>query len=190
MHSHEAMWISLSGRWWKPNAVKVGVGELNALTGKPWHEKLAGDPQDYLVCPEQEAINGFKDGEGFFCQFKTTLTKVLMPGATLAERRTHEGLQIMVFEPRSGLFPDHPTAKPAEGTGGRPRLATARDAVVTVGQAIVPDPHGIRTWDPLNPGRVFVHIAESVAFRAITGRELSSSSVPRDASRKPGGSGL
>src|SRR5437773_2488861 len=31
MYQREAFWIALSGAPWKPNAVKVGVGQVNAL---------------------------------------------------------------------------------------------------------------------------------------------------------------
>ena len=42
---------------------------------------------------------------------------------------------------------------------------------------ILPDPHGIRTWDPLNFGRVCVHIVDGAMFREITGRELPPSPI-------------
>src|SRR4051812_24101010 len=51
MYQREALWLGFDAAWWKPNAVKVGVGHVNALTGAGWDESLHADPQDYLVCP-------------------------------------------------------------------------------------------------------------------------------------------
>lgn len=177
-HPHEAMVISFSGRWWKPNAVTVGVGGINALTGKPWHEKLAGNPQDYLVCPDQHVLSGFKAADGRFRQFATPLmTKGPMAGAELAERKTCEGLQIMVFEPKTGLFPEHPPAKAARRVGESPRPSEAQGQTAVVGQVVLPDPHGVETWNPLSFGRVCVHIVSGAVFREITGQELPVSPV-------------
>ena len=33
MYQREAMWISFGGQYWKPRAVKVGIGKVCALTG-------------------------------------------------------------------------------------------------------------------------------------------------------------
>jgi len=49
MYQREAMWLDFSARWWKPNAVKVGVGKINAISGEAWTDTLSGNPQDYVV---------------------------------------------------------------------------------------------------------------------------------------------
>ena len=38
-------------------------------------------------------------------------------------------------------------------------------------QEIYPDEYGVDTWDPDRSGRVFVHLADSMAWREITGEE-------------------
>ena len=40
MYQREALWISFRGERWRPNAVKVGVGGVNAISGQPWDERL------------------------------------------------------------------------------------------------------------------------------------------------------
>ncbi len=40
MYQREALWLGFEAAWWKPNAVKVGLGMINALTGGPWDEAL------------------------------------------------------------------------------------------------------------------------------------------------------
>ncbi len=178
MHPQEAMWISMSGRWWKPNAVKVAVGRINALTGESWHQKLSNEPQDYLVCPEQHLLSGFHDRDGRFRQFVTPPTSTdPVSGAEPAKSEACEGLQIMVFEPRPGLFPDHPPSKAARTVAERPQLSDANGQTVTIRQEVLPDPHGIQTWDSPNSGRVCVHLIDCAVFREITGHELPRSPI-------------
>ncbi len=93
------------------------------------------------------------------------------------------GIQIIVYEPKPGKFPDQPpppemymafaemSLKPA----ARRQMAMSAEMGLGAGgkmrQKIYPDPHGIDTWDQENYGRVYVHIVNSLAFREITGKE-------------------
>lgn len=128
MYQREAMWISFGARAYRPNAVKVAAGKINAVSGKPWDQKLSaperrslwqratssGDElQDYLVCPPQPWLDGFNTGHETIRQF------VAMPlgmGYTVEGQVTgkeeHGGLQIIVFEPQAGRFPDRPPPPP------------------------------------------------------------------------------
>lgn len=36
MYQREALWLSFDGPYWKPHALKVGVGKVNAITGEAW----------------------------------------------------------------------------------------------------------------------------------------------------------
>lgn len=214
MYQREAMWISFSARSWRPNAVKVAAGKINAVSGKLWDQTLAardtrqtgrpsigkksGEPlQDYLTCPPQPWLDGFNTGEGTIRQF------VAMPlgmGYTVEGQVTgkeeHGGIQIIVYEPRAGRFPDRPPqpafpsrGRMAPGAGGMapgsapmpPMPARSRapakkagtamglGAGGTMKQKIYEDPHGIETWDVANFGRVFVHIVNSTMWTEITG---------------------
>jgi hypothetical protein len=118
MYQREAMWVSFASRPWRPNAVKIAAGKINAVSGKPWDQSLARpepgrggrEPaQDYLTVPPQPWLDGFNTGEGTIRQF------VAMPlgmGYTVEGQVTgkeeHGGLQIIVYEPKPGRFPDHP----------------------------------------------------------------------------------
>jgi hypothetical protein len=109
MYQREALWLAFDAAAWKPNAVKVGVGRVNALTGDSWDLALRAEPQDYLVCPNQPWLDGFKTGENVVRQF------VAMPlgqGYTVEGQLTGEeqfgGMQIVVYEPKPGRFPDQP----------------------------------------------------------------------------------
>ncbi len=203
MYQREAMWLSFGARSWKPNALKVAAGKINAVSGRPWAQALAEpvrgrrgqeDLQDYLALPEQPWLDGFNTGEGTIRQF------VAMPlgmGYTVEGQVTgkeeHGGLQLIVYEPRPGLFPDGPPVharakccamEEADGecTGSMAapapmacKAAAPKGAEMglaaggTMTQKIYADSRGLSTWDAANFGRVFVHIVNSVMWTEITG---------------------
>ncbi|MFC2167092.1 hypothetical protein ACFLQZ_03925 [Acidobacteriota bacterium] len=189
MYQREALWIQFNAANWKPNAVKVGVGMINAISGKKWDQRLVDSENDYVVCPDQPWLDGINAGDGFIKQF------VAMPlgmGYTVEGQVTGEekfgGIQIIVYEPKPGKFPDelpisrhyslsdfhHKNSSPLEmsdvcysikcvdmglGAGGKMK------------QKIYPDEYEIDTWNQNNYGRIYIHIVNSMAFRDITGFE-------------------
>ncbi|MEW6208381.1 MAG: hypothetical protein AB1631_08435 [Acidobacteriota bacterium] len=180
MYQREALWINFNARHWKPNAVKIAVGKINAVSGEAWNQRLLADKEDYLVCPPQPWLDGINAGEGYIRQF------VAMPlgmGYTVEAQMTGEerfgGIQIIVYEPKPGRFPDEP---PVVHTGALRSFAVAECAMpmaaggaemgLSAGgrmkQKIYSDPHGLDTWDENNYGRVYVHIVNSLAYREIT----------------------
>jgi hypothetical protein len=177
MYQREALWLGFNGAFWKPNAVQIAVGTINAVSGEVDTEGLHTDPQDYLVCPDQPWLDGINTGPDEIRQF------VAMPlglGYTIeAAVRGEErfgGIQITVYEPQPGRFPD--VAPPENGQGLnaldtiRP-MAMAQPMGLGAGgamrQKIYPDPYGIATWDQSHRARIVVHIANSAQFRDLTG---------------------
>jgi len=73
MYAQEALWIGFDGMYRKPNAVQIGAGTVNALTGETWDETLRKDPQNYIICPEQPWLDGFHSETGHVRQFVATL---------------------------------------------------------------------------------------------------------------------
>lgn len=179
MYQREALWLGFRGTSWKPNAVKIAVGRINVVSGRIFDEGLGGDPQDYVVVPDQPWLDGINTGHGSIRQF------VAMPlgfgytvEASLREQEEHGGIQINVFEPKAGMFPEAPPP-PAErgprkmsmpGLGGRPPQTMGLGAGGEMKQKIYSDPYGIDVWDQENYGRVTVHILNSAQYRAITGK--------------------
>jgi hypothetical protein len=107
VYQSEAMFLSFGGVSWRPNIAKVGVGKVNAVSGKPWDERIHVHEQDYLLCPEQRWLDGLNAGNGFVRQF------VAMPigqGYTVEEQVTDEdrfgGIQLVSYDPRQGVFPN------------------------------------------------------------------------------------
>ncbi len=180
LYQREALWLEFEAAWWKPNAVKVSVGGINAVSGETWNEELGSDPQNYIVCPDQPWLDGINIGDGQIRQFIAT---PLGLGDTIEEQLTGTdkwgGLQLQVFEPRPGRFPDEP---PARGPVVFESLAEAEaDMGIGAGgrmeQKIYPDSYGIETWDQQSCSAVFIHIVNSKQYLAITGREPPSTPV-------------
>ncbi|OGQ04333.1 MAG: hypothetical protein A2W61_03825 [Deltaproteobacteria bacterium RIFCSPLOWO2_01_44_7] len=187
MHQKEAMWISFGGEEWRPRALKIGVGKVNALTGETWDPELKKlKDQDYLVAPTpQPWIDGIKSGKDFIRQF------VAMPlgkGVTVEGQVTGEekegGLQIAVYNPVKGKF-----KKPAEenrraaktfGLGQEmPSVlySTTGEGGMGLGaggkmrQKIYPDPYGFDTWDKNKFASINIFIVNSKQFQKITGKK-------------------
>jgi len=193
MYQREAMWMSFRAlKEWKPSAVKIAVGMVNAISGETWSEELVDANEDYIVVPPQPWLDGINAGDGMIKQF------VAMPlgmGYTVEGQVYGEekfgGIQLIVYEAKEGRFHE---PEPVEErvlrsadfmmgeidlmAGGPPPSGAAPGGAemgIAAGgkmkQKIYPDPHGIETWDETNFGRVYVHIVNSMMFRDITGEE-------------------
>jgi hypothetical protein len=180
MYQREALWLGFHGVSWHPNAVKVGLGGINALSGQPFDNTLRDAPQDYVVTPEQPWLDGFKTGQGTVRQF------VAMPlglgytvEAALTGQEQYGGIEIAVFAARPGRFPTTPPPRVEHGPApmAMPGLRKGKVQAMGLGsggvmqQRIYPDPYGLDVWDQDNYGRVTVHILNSAQYREITGAE-------------------
>jgi hypothetical protein len=153
--------------------VKIGIGKINAVSGKSWTQAILKRKQDYLVCPPQPWLDGINAGKGYIRQF------VAMPlgqGYTvegqLSGKEEWGGIQVMVFEPKPGKFSDQPTIEycvPCMISSSPMSMDMGIAAGGKMKQEIYPDPHGFDTWDTENYGRLFVHIVNSEMYREITG---------------------
>ncbi|MCD6059593.1 MAG: integral rane protein, partial [Thermomicrobiales bacterium] len=150
LYQREALWIGFEAAAWKPNAVKIGVGGVNAITGVAWDDRLRASPQDYLVSPPQVWLDGVNSGDGSVHQFVgIPLGMGYTLEAQVTDAESMGGIQILVFEPRPGQFPDRPPEKP-------PSPPALRAPVMGLGaggqirQKLYADPHGVETWDADN----------------------------------------
>ncbi|MEL6495560.1 MAG: hypothetical protein AAFQ41_10630 [Cyanobacteria bacterium J06623_7] len=176
MYQREALWISFKYDYWQPHAVKVGVGNINVVSGLAWHPKLAQQEADYLVAPPQPWLDGINAGDEYIKQF------VAMPlgwGHTVEGQITGKeefgGIQIVVYEPKPGKFAQSKInsnnidfmdmeLERSEGAMGIAAGGKMR-------QKIYADVYGIDTWNEHNYGLVHVHIVNSMLYRQITGLE-------------------
>ena len=94
------------------------LGMSNAVSGKPWAERLRRRPQDYVVAPEQPWLDGYCVEKGRVRQF------VAMPlgaGYTAEEQLTgeaeHGGLQIMAYPMKRKVFEERFPKQPQRVSG-------------------------------------------------------------------------
>ena len=172
LYQREALWLAFEGAPWKPNAVQVGIGGINALTGNPLDTDLSDDPQNYLVCPDQPWLDGVNAGEGFVRQF---VALPLGSGNTVEGQLTGAeaigGIQIRAYEPSPGRFPDE---QPPAEVNVPPRRAMTPELGLGAGgrirQRIYPDPHGLDSWDTTNNATARIYLLNSEQYQTLTGR--------------------
>jgi len=184
MYQSEAMWINLKSvnlfyRFHKnsyPFIVKVAAGKIDAITGQAWTDRVRRNPQDYMVIPEQPWLDGYCVEQGLIRQF------VAMPlgsGYTAEEQITakaeHGGLQIVVYPMKAEAYNE--LFSKSSSTLCRARFAICGQSMAIglapgglMQQEIYEDPYDFDVWDLDHKSRCFVHIANSIAWRAITGK--------------------
>jgi hypothetical protein len=179
MYQREALWIGFNAASWKPNAVVIAVGGINAVSGGPLDEPLCAEPQNYLVAPPQPWLDGINSGHGVIRQF---IAMPLGAGGTIEAAvsgiEIRGGVQITVFEPKRGQFPQSapPTqVAPLDQNGHvRPMHTPAQPMGLGAGgrmkQKVYGDPFGVDTWDQGNYGHTTLHIINSIQFQQITGQ--------------------
>jgi hypothetical protein len=168
----EATWLGFHAPSWKPRALKVGIGGIDALTGEPFRAAtLSAEPQDYVVIPDQPWLDGINAGDGFVRQFVAVpLGEGLTVEAQLTGDEREGGITLSLFEPRPGRFPDedpHPFALRADGVV--PCAPMGVGAGGRMRQEIYADEHGIGTWQPEPARTVRIELVEARAFEALTG---------------------
>jgi len=180
MYQSEAMWINFSGHY--PFAVKVAAGKINAVTGKSWSNGLNRGPQDYVVVTMQPWLDGYCVEKGVIRQF------VAMPlgaGYTAEEQVTgeaeHGGVQIVAYPMKREVYERRFRSRALEGDGmwmGAMVASMELDRSVPdmglapggrMRQEIYDDPFDFSDWDTEHASRCFVHLANSLVWRAITG---------------------
>jgi len=127
IHDVEAMWIGFGAtNYRKPNALLIGAGGINAITGQRLGTRL--QEGNYLVVPPQPWIDGWKTPDGSVRQFVATFHKA-GKGLTVAEQligteSTTGALGIATYELKNPL-PEHRVEKltyKSLSTKGTPKL--------------------------------------------------------------------
>jgi hypothetical protein len=187
MYQSEALWINFDARQDRnrgvgyPFAVKIATGKVSAVTGEAWRPGLNRAPQDYVVVPEQPWLDGFLVEKGVIRQF------VAMPlgaGYTAEEQITgkgeHGGLQIMAYPMKREAFERRFPPGLVDGASFRGTMmkclqspAVGYEMGVAPGgrmrQEIFADRFALDEWDTSQSSRCFVHLPNSLVWRAITG---------------------
>jgi hypothetical protein len=180
MYQSEALWLNFNGHY--PMAVKVAAGKIDAVTGEAWTEGLHRHPQDYVVVPDQPWLDGYCVERGTIRQF------VAMPlgaGYTAEEQLTGSaefgGVQLLVYPMKREVWEKRQRRAEhfvySEDADARysnlARSAGPSDMGLAPGgrmrQEIYDDPYDPDDWDVACSSRCFVHLANSLAWRAVTG---------------------
>lgn len=171
MHRAEALWLSFDAPFWKPRALKVGIGGVDALSGAPFDPgTLSADPQDYLVIPEQPWLDGINGGDGLVRQFVAVpLGEGLTIEGQLTGSEREGGLTLSLFQPRPGRFPDEPPFEGRTGMAACCAPAMGLGAGGHIRQEIYRDEHGFETWEPEPAATVRLELVDALAFAALTG---------------------
>lgn len=182
MYQAEAMWMSFDSEYVSPRGeypflVKIATGKINAVSGEEWVDAPQRDPQDYVVVPTQPWLDGYCVEKGFIRQF------VAMPlgaGYTAEEQLSGEatwgGVQICVYPMKREVFERRSALTEFDGTE---RMACCESPSASLGlapggrmrQEIFDDPFDFSDWDLRSRSRCFVHIANSMVWRQITGND-------------------
>ena len=183
MHQAEAMWILFGGDVYPslsrpslPCAVKIATGKICAVTGETWANHLNGNPQDYIVLPEQPWLDGYCVEKGVIRQF------VAMPlgdGYSVEEQITgaakHGGVQIVVYPMKKERYEALVEEQRFDrfGCASFASGSSEWDMGLAPGgrmqQEIYDDPYGLDAWDQRHSSRCFVTIANSAVWTAVTG---------------------
>jgi hypothetical protein len=192
MFQSEAMWISFTSDYDPergvdyPFAIKVATGKINAVSGQAWANGLNRRPQDYMVAPRQPWLDGYCVEKGVIRQF------VAMPlgaGYSAEEQVTGAaefgGVQLIAYPMKREVFERRFPKREWRGVSGQAEFAIIGDSAVRRRSMAAPDmglaPGGrmrqqiyndlfkLNDWDLTQSSRCFVHLANSLAWRAITG---------------------
>ncbi len=159
---------------------------MSAVTGDEWQSGLK--ESDYLTIPQQPWLDGYVVEEGVVRQF---VAAPLGSGFSAEEQITgkaqHGGIQIEVFPMKREVFDRRFPKQPSSGNIIRSMsliseseacyfAATASaDMGLAAGgqmeQQIFEDPYGLDDWDTEHGSRCFIHLANSLVWKAITKQE-------------------
>lgn len=183
MYQSEALWLNFNGSY--PFAVKVAAGKINAVTGAPWSDGLQRDPQDYMVSSRQPWLDGFAVKKGTIRQF---VGMPLGSGYSAEEQLTGKaefgGLQVVAYPMKKEVWKQRfgsqalmrrlgstmdASSAPGVLACMKPSMGLAPGGRMT--QEIYEDPYDFADWDLRHGSRCFIHLTNSLVWRAITGHE-------------------
>lgn len=195
MFQSEALWINFhpnhgsdrDGAY--PMAIRIATGKVSAVTGEPW--TVGFNPTDYLVAPPQPWLDGYVTEKNIIRQF---VAAPLGWGFSAEEQLTgkaeHGGIQVEIIPMKAEVyerrFPKRPRIIRAmslcdsdsfdyERSEMIGAVACSADMALAPGgqmtQQIHEDPYDFDDWDVSKRQRVFVHLANSLVWKAITGHD-------------------
>jgi hypothetical protein len=198
MYQAEAMWLSFSAPDGYPFAVQVAAGKVDALTGETWKDGLSLDPQTFLEVPGQPWLDGYVVRKGTIRQF---VAMPLGSGYSAEEQITGRaefgGIQLRFVPLRREVWEREEEERrrremERELSSRRFHVASPSQMLVCE-QSTLPLPtmpfdmglapggrmrqevyatsRPLSDWDETQASRCFVHLANSLMWRSVTGAE-------------------
>ena len=195
MHKTEALWLNFSTDY--PMALKVGAGQICAVSGERWAATLHHTPQNYVVLPEQPWLDGFRITKDVIRQFVAVpLGKGLTVEQQLTGQESWGGLQLQAFPLNVNRQPTGIMEQRLQMQWGvlvRPPTPECRQSVLycrveekveksvcsiaeaglgaggRMKQEIQADSYGIEAWDTTLTSRCFVHLCAADDWQQLTG---------------------
>ncbi|WP_068154227.1 hypothetical protein [Rhodococcus phenolicus] len=174
MWQSEACWIKFDGRY--PFLVKVGVGNVDAVTGGTWSEKPDFEREDYFEVPEQPWLDGFHVASDKVRQF---VAAPLGSGYTVEEQLAAGvavgGVRIAAYPIRGRIWEERkkfdaqrpmrafgaPASSPSMGLG----------AGGAIEQGVAPPVEEHEAWDLDHHSAVLVELVNSDRWETLTGEK-------------------
>ena len=178
VHQFEALWLRFEAADWKPNAVQIGSGGINVITGEPFPSPLRKRRPNYVVCPLQPWLDGFKTESGAVRQF---VAAPLGSGVAVSEQLggapEAPALQLRVFEPKPGIFPDKPPKGHDRYGMMLESMPMGLGAGGAIAQQVFADPNKAGTWNEKDYSDISIYLLNSEQFSEITGRPAPDSPI-------------
>lgn len=215
VYPQEAMWMGFSQHD-KPQALVVGAGQINAISGKPFDPSktnrrkksrlevvLDGEQQNYLVVPPQPWLDGWKAEDGKVYQF---VAAEMGSGQTVEGQITGQesegGIQFIVYNPVKPL----PSVARPQLLGGEesleyfgleslgPTRGVLKSAVTSMGlgrggeikQKIYPDPYGVEVWSKTPAEAAVLYMVSSNDFKQVTGYDAPATPITEEEYKRRG----
>lgn len=170
MWRSEACWIKFDGRY--PFLVKVGVGDIDAVTGGSWSAQPDFEREDYFEVPVQPWLDGFCVEQGTVRQF---VAAPLGEGYTVEEQLSANpalgGVRIVAYPLRADLWEQRRKQReqgPLRMFSAAPAaMGLGAGGAVTQGVATPVEPHD--AWDLGHSSAVRVDLLDSARWQELTG---------------------
>lgn len=177
MFQSEALWLNFTAHSRYPFLVMIAAGGINAVTGEAYDTTPVPEPQNYIVAPNQLWLDGFCVEKGTIRQF---VAAPLGQGYTAEEQITgraeHGGLQFTVYPMKAVEWEKR--RRECERHFVRDYSSNVQFCISEpmglapggkMAQEIYEDDYEFGVWHLGARNSCFVHIANSLAWRAITG---------------------
>lgn len=177
-----------------PFAIKIATGKRSAITGDAWQNELR--QKDYCVVPTQKWLDGYVIDDKTIRQFVAApLGAGFTAEEQITKKAEFGGIQVEVFPMKREAFERRFPKRPPPPIRTRDTRGLLRSASFSASetmdfapvgcaapvkpdlglapggrmeQEVYADPYDFSDWDTAQHSRCFVHLANSLAWKAIT----------------------